>query len=276
MLRVVDEDSRLARYHFTGLVAWLFDARSQVLVDPRHPGRSLADGTSHPFDRSGAHVADGEHAGSVCLQGESVLSPPPAALPVSTKRQPPKRRAQHMGKSPELIGRLLAQSCRTTRGRKIIPPRLSIGVVPAHLTYEPRPAAPCQLESTVRRYFLTVLLLGAMPAVLADEYTLMILESPTELAKRADTGAAGQGYWQEYASFGEALAKAGVIRGGAVLAPQDQLTLDGARLGGYFIIEAPTEAEARRWAATAPAALTGGRVVVAASAASPAMTTPSP
>jgi hypothetical protein len=116
------------------------------------------------------------------------------------------------------------------------------------------------------------LLLVAIPAAHAAEYTLLIFESPAELARRADAGPSGMAYWQAYARFGEDLIKAGAMRGGAVLEPQDPLALDGSRLGGYFIIEAASEAEARRLAASAPAAGTGGSVIVAASAVSPAMT----
>lgn len=107
----------------------------------------------------------------------------------------------------------------------------------------------------------------------AGTYTLLVFESPDALAARADTGVAGHQYWSDYASFGQRLAEAGVLRGGAALQPEPQLSLKQAVLGGYFVIEVADRASAERWAADAPA---GGKVLVTQSVDSPAMAAAKP
>jgi hypothetical protein len=56
------------------------------------------------------------------------------------------------------------------------------------------------------------------------------------------------------------LGQTGMVRGGAPLVVSEG---DGNRISGYFILEAPNLAEAEALAALAPAAMRGGRVVVA-------------
>lgn len=125
----------------------------------------------------------------------------------------------------------------------------------------------------MRKTLLTAALFSApLHAASAAEYTLLIFEAPAELAKRADAGPLGSGYWRAYRHIGQAMTQAGVLRGGAAIESRDELTLAGARLGGYFVIDVTDQSEAERWAAMVPAARTGGHVLVAASAASPAIT----
>ena len=117
-------------------------------------------------------------------------------------------------------------------------------------------------------------LLFITPLAKAEQYTLLVFERSAELAKRTDTGNRGREYWQQYADFGRSLANAGVLKGGAALHPVEVLGVGDARLGGYFIIETSTLAEAERWAAQAPASRAGGWVIVATALPSPAMATP--
>lgn len=114
------------------------------------------------------------------------------------------------------------------------------------------------------RSFIIGLALAAVPASAAD-YTLMIHETPAELAKRTESGPAGQAYWQGFAASGQQLAKAGALKGGAALQPTTKPGPGGLVLGGYFIISASTEAAARQLARSLPAAR-GGRIDVVAHA----------
>jgi hypothetical protein len=52
---------------------------------------------------------------------------------------------------------------------------------------------------------------------LAAEYQLLLIEPEAELARRTDTGPAGQAHWAACERFGRELAAAGVLRGGAAL-----------------------------------------------------------
>lgn len=120
-----------------------------------------------------------------------------------------------------------------------------------------------------------VLMLAATPG-LADPFVLVIHESPDQIALRSDPGAAGAAYWAAYADFGRQATEAGILRGGAALAPQAAaevgLPLETGTLvlGGFFQIEVADAAEAAAWAAKLPAATTGS-VEVRAAVAAPAM-----
>lgn len=100
----------------------------------------------------------------------------------------------------------------------------------------------------------------AIPAAAAD-YTLVIHESPAQLALRSDPGPAGAAYWQGFATAGAALAKSGALKGGAALEPRAAASLPAAAGDatptGYFIVTAETLAAAKRLAALIPAAQTG-------------------
>jgi hypothetical protein len=99
---------------------------------------------------------------------------------------------------------------------------------------------------------------------------LLIHETPGQIALRGDAGAAGQAYWAAYADFGKAAAEAGVLRGGAAMAPEPvaqvgQPAAPGALLlGGFFLIDVADAAAAADWAARLPAATTGGVEIRAA------------
>jgi hypothetical protein len=73
--------------------------------------------------------------------------------------------------------------------------------------------------------------LAAVPAG-AETFTVLIYESPAELRLRDAGGDAGAAYWHAYAAFGQSLAEAGVMRGGAALAVPAKPT--EVTLGGYF------------------------------------------
>lgn len=99
----------------------------------------------------------------------------------------------------------------------------------------------------------------------AEQYTLMIFETPAELASRSDN-AKGAAYWSAYADYSKAMQAAGVLRGGAALAVDDRArrveirngkrrvtdTRAALGLGGYFIIDVATLDAALDWAAKAP------------------------
>lgn len=98
----------------------------------------------------------------------------------------------------------------------------------------------------------------------AAEFTLLIYEKPAELSKR-DNSSSSNAYWESYNQFAGLLVQAGVLRGGTALDanPSGQRrnkggadqAITGARLGGYFVIEAPTLDAAREWAGKAPASV---------------------
>ena len=108
-------------------------------------------------------------------------------------------------------------------------------------------------------------ILVAAPAF-AEPFTLMIWETPEEIALRTDTTEAGQAYWAAYMAFAQEAGAAGVIRGGSALMTDAAaiVTLgagpsaEGALLlGGYFQIDVPDLAAAQDWAAKLPASRTG-------------------
>jgi hypothetical protein len=112
--------------------------------------------------------------------------------------------------------------------------------------------------------FAAALLLAA-PAV-ADPYTLLIWETPEEIALRTDTTEAGQDYWAAYMAFAEGAGAAGILRGGsALMTDADSIVTLGTApvatgpllLGGYFQIDVPDLAAAKDWAAKLPASETG-------------------
>jgi hypothetical protein len=117
----------------------------------------------------------------------------------------------------------------------------------------------------MRSLFLVLATL-ASPAAAAD-YTLMIYESPAQLALRDDPGPKGAAYWQGFAAAGSALAQSGALKGGAALDPHAAAALPkpaGAPTPtGYFIISAADLAAARKLAAVIPAAKTGRVEIIA-------------
>jgi hypothetical protein len=110
----------------------------------------------------------------------------------------------------------------------------------------------------MRLFPILALLTAAAPAVAAD-YTLLIYESPAQLALRADPGPKGAAYWKGFADAGAALAKAGVLKGGAALNPRAASVGKGTATAptGYFVISAPNLETARALAAALPAVKTG-------------------
>lgn len=108
-------------------------------------------------------------------------------------------------------------------------------------------------------YLGFVLVLTSPVAAHAADYTITIYETPAELAKRTAQNDAGKAYWAAFADYGQALAKAGVLRGGAALAVPANATAD--TLSGYFIIDVASDADAAAWAAKAPSVAHGGRAI---------------
>lgn len=94
-------------------------------------------------------------------------------------------------------------------------------------------------------------------------YTILIFERPASLAERTSASKA-DAYWSGYDAFAGELAKAGALRGGSALHEEVSVTVrgaggadrgvQGARLGGYMIVAAPSLAAAEALARRAPAA----------------------
>jgi hypothetical protein len=113
----------------------------------------------------------------------------------------------------------------------------------------------------IKRLAAALLLATAAPAA-AEPFTLVIYESPQDLAARSDPERA-PAYWASYAAFGEALAKEGAMIGGGAV----ETAATGGLVGrpaaeplsysGHFVIEAADLAAAVRWAERLPAARTG-------------------
>ncbi|MCU0730210.1 MAG: hypothetical protein MUE84_01345 [Hyphomonas sp.] len=120
---------------------------------------------------------------------------------------------------------------------------------------------------------LAALALAALPAA-AETYTLLIYESPGDIALRTDTGAEGAAYWQAYSDFSAELGRDGVMRGGAPLIPDREAYTGELVLGGYFQIETASRAAAEAYAAEAPSSKRGGRTVVAEHLPTPGMIAP--
>ena len=104
-------------------------------------------------------------------------------------------------------------------------------------------------------------------------YTILIYETPAELAARTDDRRK-EAYWGAYRAYTKALADAGVMVGGAGLQPPQTATIvrqrDGKRqvqdgpyaeakeqLGGYYVVNVPDLDTALEWASRCPASSTG-------------------
>lgn len=119
----------------------------------------------------------------------------------------------------------------------------------------------------MKRFNKAALLVGLFglsgSAAQAAEFTLMIYETPGDLAKRNDEAQAAA-YWAPYNAFAGELAAAGVLRGGSALSETESATVRGSpgtkvttkqpRLGGYFVIDVADLAAAKQWASKAPPA----------------------
>lgn len=144
------------------------------------------------------------------------------------------------------------------------------------------------MHAFTRSMLVLALAAVAAPAP-AEEFTLMIYETPADLALRTDAVAAGPAYWQAYAQYSEALKAAGVLRGGAALAGDEGVVAvtaageapgaharfgDGqqTQLGGYFVVDVADRDAAVAWARKAPALARGGAVEVRPAYPAPAMT----
>jgi hypothetical protein len=116
----------------------------------------------------------------------------------------------------------------------------------------------------------TVAMLATTGPAVAGDFTLVIHESPAQLALRSDPGARGTAYWQGFAAAGAALAKSGALKGGAALEPRAAATIGsgtGPTPSGYFVITAPDVAAAKKLAALIPAARSGRVEIIAHAAA---------
>ena len=98
------------------------------------------------------------------------------------------------------------------------------------------------------------------------QYMLLIYGDENQFSQLPD--AAIREILQAYEEYSQALAAAGVLRGGSELAPTSSattvrvrngkvLTTDGEQLGGYYLIDVPNLDEAIAWAAKIPSALDG-------------------
>lgn len=95
------------------------------------------------------------------------------------------------------------------------------------------------------RALVTALLCTSALAVQAAEFTVLIYESPIELARRGSAKDADN-YGGAYNQFAGALAQTGVLRGSTALNEASTTVrgvggsgsaVPGARLSGYFVIE---------------------------------------
>ncbi len=119
---------------------------------------------------------------------------------------------------------------------------------------------------------LSLLSAGAVTAAHATEYTLLIYETPAELAKRTDATAVGKAYWASWMEYSQAVKSAGVMRGGAALSVDDDANaVQGERLGGYFVIDVADREAATAWARKAPVSAGGGHVEVRSAYPTPEM-----
>ncbi len=103
----------------------------------------------------------------------------------------------------------------------------------------------------------------------AAPFTLLIYETPEDLALRTDATDKGAAYWGAYAAIGKEMSAAGVLKGGSALVTGQVTTVSGTgpaasafatsplALGGYFQIDVADEAAAIVWARKIPAAATG-------------------
>lgn len=104
----------------------------------------------------------------------------------------------------------------------------------------------------------------------AEEFALFVYETPSDFAAR-DDAERGPGYWGTYAELAQAMAAAGIVRGGGPLtAPRlgsrvavregkssvTAVDASGEALSGWFVIDVADRAAAEAWAARVPAAAT--------------------
>jgi hypothetical protein len=122
----------------------------------------------------------------------------------------------------------------------------------------------------MRAAIAAAMMMTAAGSAHAEPFTLTVYESADQLALRGDAGEKGRAYWGSYAVAGEAMARAGIMRGGAALVPVAAPKSGELTLSGYFIIDVKDRAEAEAWAAKLPAATTG-RVEVRAHVPMPGM-----
>lgn len=109
---------------------------------------------------------------------------------------------------------------------------------------------------------LTVLLALASTSAFAESYTLLIYETPETLSQR-DAPSTADAYWSAYDGYAGAMAQAGVLRGGTALSAaaatqqpskgKTPAAVAASQISGYFVIDVPSLAAARSWAAKAPA-----------------------
>jgi len=105
------------------------------------------------------------------------------------------------------------------------------------------------------------------------KYIILTYETADDFAARQDQERSER-YWRNWAAFGGALKAAGAVaemhglrgvetastvrfRAGEKLVSNGPFTDGSIQLGGYFVIEANSEAEAQDWAAKSPAAAEG-------------------
>lgn len=113
----------------------------------------------------------------------------------------------------------------------------------------------------------------AAPAA-AEQFTILIYETPDQLALRTAQTPEGQAYWAAFDGIGKEMGAAGILKGGAALTGNAGLRTvevrdgkvearDGGvasapnQLGGYFIIDVAGIDQAVEWAAKIPSAATG-------------------
>jgi hypothetical protein len=99
----------------------------------------------------------------------------------------------------------------------------------------------------------------------AAPFTLFIYETPAQLSLRDAATPAGQAYWAAWSAYSEALAGAGIVRGGSALVVdggaitvsatgdrEGTIAPSGLTLGGYFQIDVADLEAAAVWARKAP------------------------
>ena len=123
-----------------------------------------------------------------------------------------------------------------------------------------------QILSIIAAAVLGVTATGAR----AEPFTLLVYESPDQLALRSDATVAGEAYWKGYGDFALAAQDAGVLRGGSALHSDKPVSTLGSgqtqekapaqstlQLSGYFQIEVADSQAALDWAKRLPAAESG-------------------
>jgi hypothetical protein len=103
------------------------------------------------------------------------------------------------------------------------------------------------------------------------QYAILIYEKETDFSGRSEEGERGRSYWAGWRAYGQALAEAGVGKGGAALQGGHTGTtvrIDGShrqvqdgpfadtkeQLGGFYMIDVPSLDAAIEWATRCPAA----------------------